>query len=132
MPPRHMSEEWCCQELAPWDQQRGLEAWYEELPGRIQGQGTQEVTNSSPLCPPQMPLNDLILSLKRIKHSSRIQSKRGGRVLSCCLTFALKFPHRELFLGLAPLGLTGQVPISGTLLLPPAREGRLLLKCWGS
>lgn len=28
------------------------EAWSEKLPGRTQGQGTQEVTNSSLLCPP--------------------------------------------------------------------------------
>lgn len=37
--------------LKPLEASRGIEAWCEELPGGIQGQGTQEVTNSS-LYPP--------------------------------------------------------------------------------
>lgn len=35
----------------PLEARRSMEAWHEELPGGIQGQGTQEVTNSS-LYPP--------------------------------------------------------------------------------
>lgn len=99
-----------------------LGAWSEELPGGTQGQGTQEVTNS-PRCPPQMPLSDLILSLKGEGTPLQGTELAGGRGAEL-LTFALRLPHRERFLGLAPLGLTRQVPISWTLLLS-AREGKL-------